>query len=446
MTIHNQPVRTAAEDQLLASLEARVAQDALSGPLAARLGEVREAALAAFRENGLPHRRVEEWKYTDLRALLREAHAPVTQISDAAAAEGHLRAVTFPGARRILFVNGVLDRQHSDLVGLEPGLSVMPLGSAIAKGHGAVEKLGTLAPQRNDGALALNTAFLGEGVVIHVADGAKIARPLHIAHVFTLDDAAAAYSRSLLDVGVGAGVTLIESFQGRDGVSYQANAAIEVFAGDESHVDYVRLQEEGDKALHLGTFMAEIGRDVRFHTFGLTSGAQAARLSVYGRFSGTHSQVGLRGVTLLKGRQHADVTLLLDHAVAHCESRELFKTVLADESHGVFQGKIVVRPDAQKTDGRMMSQALLLGETAEMDNKPELEIFADDVQCGHGATAGDLDEDLLFYLKARGIPAKEAEAMLIQAFVGEALEFVENDDLRDSLIARAEAWLKKRAA
>ncbi|OYW34687.1 MAG: hypothetical protein B7Z45_07360 [Azorhizobium sp. 12-66-6] len=131
--------------------------------------------------------------------------------------------------------------------------------------------------------------------------------------------------------------------------------------------------------------------------------------------------------------------------MAQCESRELFKTVLADESHGVFQGKIVVRPDAQKTDGRMMSQALLLGETAEMDNKPELEIFADDVQCGHGATAGDLDEDLLFYLKARGIPAKEAEAMLIQAFVGEALEFVENDDLRDALIARAEAWLKTRA-
>ncbi|OYX75602.1 MAG: Fe-S cluster assembly protein SufD [Rhizobiales bacterium 32-66-11] len=445
MTIHNQPVRTAAEDQLRATLDARVAQDALPGPLAARIGEVREAALAAFRENGLPHRRVEEWKYTDLRALMRDAFAPVTEISDGTAAEGHLRAVTFPGARRIVFVNGVLARQHSDLVGLEPGLSVMPLASAIAKGHGAVEKLGTLAPQRYDGALALNTAFLGEGLVIHVADGAKIARPLHIAHVFTLDDAAATYSRSLVDVGVGASLTLVESFQGRDGVAYQQNDAIEVFAGDDSHVDYIRLQEEGDTAIHLGTFMADIGRDAKFHTFGLTSGAQTARLSVYGRFSGTGSQAGLRGVTLLKGRQHADVTLLLDHAVAQCESRELFKTVLADESHGVFQGKIVVRPDAQKTDGRMMSQALLLGETAEMDNKPELEIFADDVQCGHGATAGDLDEDLLFYLKARGIPAKEAEAMLIQAFVGEALEFVENDDLRDALIARAEAWLKKRA-
>ncbi len=132
-------------------------------------------------------------------------------------------------------------------------------------------------------------------------------------------------------------------------------------------------------------------------------------------------------------------------AVPHCESRELFKTVLADESHGVFQGKIVVRPDAQKTDGRMMSRALLLGETAEMDNKPELEIFADDVQCGHGATAGDLDEDLLFYLKARGIPQKQAEALLVQAFVGEAIEFVENEALRELIIARAETWLAKRA-
>lgn len=445
MNVQNQPSRTAAEQALLALLEQRVADDAVEGPLSARIDELRRAALAAFAAHGLPHRRVEEWKYTDLRVLMRTAAPPAGPLDAAADAEGNFRAVSFPEARRILFVNGQLCRAHSDLAALEPGLTVVPLASALSGGHGAVEKFGTLAPQRYDGVLALNTAYLGEGLVIQVADGAKITRPLHIAHVFTDSDIAATFTRRVVEVGAGAEVTLVESFQGRDGVAYQTNDALELFVGDESHVDYVRLQEESEAALHFATVMLEIGRNAKFHSFGLTTGASASRVSLYGRFAGTHSHAGIRGATLLKDRQHADVTLLLDHAVAHCESRELFKSVLADEAHGVFQGKIVVRPDAQKTDGRMMSQALLLGEHAEMDNKPELEIFADDVQCGHGATAGDLDEDLLFYLMARGIPPKEAEALLIQAFVGEALEFVENDGLREALIARAEGWLKKRA-
>jgi Fe-S cluster assembly protein SufD len=154
--------------------------------------------------------------------------------------------------------------------------------------------------------------------------------------------------------------------------------------------------------------------------------------------------VRVSGANLLNGRQHVDSTLVIDHAARGCESREVFKSVLDGESRGVFQGKIVVRPDAQKTDGRMMTQALLLSDNAEADNKPELEIFADDVQCGHGATAGRLDEDLLFYLMARGIPAKEAEALLIQAFVGEAVDGVEHEGLREVLTGRVEAWLKGR--
>ncbi len=443
MNVQTQPVRTAAEQALLVLMQERVADATLQGPLAARLDELRRAALASFATHGLPHRRVEEWKYTDLRAMMRTFAPPAKPLG--LDVDGAVQPVAFPGTRRILFIDGQLNAEGSDLADLEPGISVVALASALTDGRGTVERLGTLAPQRYDAVLALNTAYFGEGVVIHVADGAKIERPLHIAHVFTGTDAGSTFTRHLVDVGAGATVTLVESFQGREGVAYQINDALEVFAGDESHVDYVRLQEDSLAALHFATVMVEIGRDTKFHSFGLTTGAAASRVSLYGRFAGVNSHAGIRGVTLLKGRQHADVTLVLDHAVAHCESRELFKTVLADETRGVFQGKIVVRPDAQKTNGRMMSQALLLGEAAEMDNKPELEIFADDVQCGHGATAGDLDEDLLFYLQARGIPPKEAEALLIQAFVGEALEFVENDDLREALIARAENWLKTRA-
>ncbi len=441
MNVVTPQIRTAAEQGLAAAVEQRLA----AVPLDGRAGELRRAAAAAFAAHGLPHRRVEEWKYTDLRAILRDAPPLAGPVDAAAEAEATFRAVSVPGARRILFVNGTLAPGASALTGLEAGLSVVTLGEALAANHGAAERIGVLAPQTYDGPLALNTAFLGEGLVVHVAAGAKISAPLHIAHVVTEDAPTASYGRLVVVVEDGAELTLVESFQGRDGVAYQTNSALELFVGDEAHVDYVRTQEEGDAALHLGTVMLEIGRDAQFHSFGLTTGAQASRVSLYGKFAGTGAHAGLRGATLLTKRQHADITLLLDHAVAHCESRELFKTVLADESRGVFQGKIVVRPDAQKTDGRMMSRALLLGEACEMDNKPELEIFADDVQCGHGATAGELDEDLLFYLKARGIPQKEAEALLVQAFVGEAIEFVENDALRDLLIARAETWLKKRA-
>ncbi|MDE1569489.1 Fe-S cluster assembly protein SufD [Aquabacter sp. P-9] len=445
MNIQNQPPRTAAEEALKGFLDARLVSDPVEGPLGARISELRRSGADAFARFGLPHRRVEEWKYTDLRALLRTAPTPAGALSDADAAEGSFRALSIPGARRILFVNGVLSRAHSDLHGLEAGLSVLPLASALAGGRGAVERLGMLAPERYDGPYALNTAYLGEGLVIHVAEGAKIERPLHVAHIFTGDEPATLFSRRLVDVADGAKLTLVESFQGLDGRAYVTNDAIELFVGDHTHVDYVRVQEEGDAALHLGTFLTHLGKDAKFHSFALTSGAAASRLSVYGRFAGAHTEGALRGATLARGRQHADITLLLDHVVPHCESRELFKTVLADEAKGVFQGKIIVHREAQKTDGRMMSQSLLLGEAAEMDNKPELEIFADDVQCGHGATAGAINEDLLFYLMARGIPAKEAEALLIQAFVGEAIEFVEHDELREALMTRAVTWLKKRA-
>jgi Fe-S cluster assembly protein SufD len=162
------------------------------------------------------------------------------------------------------------------------------------------------------------------------------------------------------------------------------------------------------------------------------------------RFDGEGTVAGIRGASLLKGGQHADTTLVADHIALDCQSRELFKTVLDDEAHGVFQGRIIVRPHAQKTDAKMMTQALLLSERAESDNKPELEIFADDVQCGHGATAGALDDELKFYLMARGIPAAEAEALLIQAFVGEAIEGIEHAGLREALMESIANWLRER--
>jgi Fe-S cluster assembly protein SufD len=178
--------------------------------------------------------------------------------------------------------------------------------------------------------------------------------------------------------------------------------------------------------------------------FNMTSGGAVSRFQGFIKFAGEGSELSVNGVNLLKGKQHGDTTLVVDHAVPHCTSRENFRAVIDDRGHSVFQGRIIVRPDAQKTDGKMMTRALLLSDEAEADNKPELEIFADDVTCGHGATAGALDDSLLFYLRARGLPEKEAQALLIQAFVGEAIEEIGDDALRELAMATAERWLEAR--
>jgi Fe-S cluster assembly protein SufD len=246
----------------------------------------------------------------------------------------------------------------------------------------------------------------------------------------------------------GARVMLVESHEGAQDLGareYQVNTALELSVADRAHVDHIKITAEGDRALHLSSLMASIGAHARFNTFAFTTGGAVVRNQLFLRFAGECTVANIRGATLLRGRQHADVTLVADHAVANCQSREVFKTVLDDESRGVFQGKIIVRPHAQKTDAKMASHALLLSDDAEADNKPELEIFADDVQCGHGATAGALDDDLLFYLRARGIPMKEAEALLIQAFIGDAVEGIEHAGLREALMEHAGRWLAARS-
>jgi Fe-S cluster assembly protein SufD len=241
-------------------------------------------------------------------------------------------------------------------------------------------------------------------------------------------------------------VTVVESHEGPDKLDYQINTALDLVVGRGAKVDHVKVTCEGDAALHVSTLNATVSEAAELRDFTFTLGGAVVRNQLFVACQGKGAQLSLAGVNLLRRRQHADTTLLLDHAIGGSSSRELFKSVLDDESHGVFQGKIIVRPDAQKTDARMMTRALLLSPTAEADNKPELEIFADDVQCGHGATAGALDESLKFYLMARGIPEREAEALLIQSFVGEAIEMISHEGVRADLMFAAVRWLGARAA
>jgi Fe-S cluster assembly protein SufD len=409
------------------------------------LASLREAAFGRFEAMGLPHRRIEEWKYTDLRTLMHEAK-PLALAPGAAAlarARDAGRIAAGIDAQRIVIANGVIVPDLSDL-SAEPGLTLRDLFASLADPQlTAAHPLGATLPA-DDIAVALNTAFMSGGVFVRVGKDAGVARPIHLAHIFAGESAAAMFPHSLVVVEPGARLTLIETFEGPAGRDYQVNAALEIHIGDGAEVERIRIVGEGSDALHLSSIGVVLGAGATYNDFTLTTGGAVVRNQSFVRCAGAGSTIGLRGVSMLRGKQHADTTLVLDHAVGGCESREVFRSVLDEKSRNVFQGKIVVRQDAQKTDARMVSNALLLSPDAEADNKPELEIFADDVQCGHGATAGALDENLKFYLMARGIPAPEAETLLIQSFVGEVIDAVAHEAMRDVLAAAAQAWLRAR--
>jgi len=401
-------------------------------------------ALEAYERTGLPHRRIEDWKYTDLRVLIREV-LPLAAAPDAAAlkrAEVVLKAGAIESARRLVLVDGAFAAKLSD-PGAEKGLRIRPLRDALEDDalQAQLFSLDNANPM-----VALNSALLTDGVVIEIADGTVLSRPLHIVHIAAGATASSMFTRSLLRLGNNASAALVESYIAGDGAKgYQAHDSLVIAIGDSSRLDHVRFVEDAADAVNISSAVVTLGAHAHFNTFGLTSGASVSRYQATIAFAGEGSKVETNGVNLLKSRQHADTTLLMDHAVPNCASREVFRAVLDDSAHSVFQGRIIVRPDAQKTDAKMMTRALLLSDDAEADNKPELEIFADDVTCGHGATSGALDESLLFYLRARGLPEKDAQALLIQAFVGEAIESIASDALRDIATARAERWLEARS-
>jgi Fe-S cluster assembly protein SufD len=239
----------------------------------------------------------------------------------------------------------------------------------------------------------------------------------------------------------GASLDLIESYASLGATELQRNAVTEVEVGNKARLNHIKIQRESEASFHLVSWLVKLDTDANYKAFQFSTGAVLSRSQIYAAFAGEGSSLDVSGALLMRNHQHCDTTLLVEHRVPRCVSRELFKAVLDNEARGVFQGKIIVSPGAQKTDGKQMAQALLLSETAEFDSKPELEIFADDVVCGHGSTSGQIDEDLLFYLESRGLPEAQARALLIQAFVGEAVDRIEHEGLREALSKASADWL-----
>ena len=428
MNVDVRQVRTEAE-QALATATAGFAGEA------GWVDRARAEALDAFRAAGLPHRRIEQWKYTDLRAALKTAY-PVAAPGKAGTAPADPLADA--GFATLTFVDGALVGEVPEV----DGVSIATLADALHADVGSDRDVLSLVPARGSNpVMDLNTAHMNSGCVVHVAPGAIVETPIHIRSLVTRGDPAGYVSRVGVIVGEGAQATILESFGGAG--AYQRNSAIQIAIGDGAKLHHVRIEDEADEAVHLSNIVVEIGGEADYQEFGLGLGGALVRTDLSIKFDGEGSNADVDSVFLKTGRQHHDTTMYVDHAVPNCTSRELFKSVLGGQSHGVFQGKILVRPDAQKTDGAMSANAIMLSDTAEMDAKPELEIFADDVVCGHGATCGQLDDDLMFFLRARGIPERDAKALLILAFIGEALEDVDNETVHDHLLELTRTWIEK---
>lgn len=412
----------------------------------------RKAAIGRFSAVGLPHRRVEEWKYTDLRAALKEAlpadvEADLSAADLASALGPHLAALP---AVTVVFVNGRFsealsrfDASRGSTYHFDPTSTGFDATSSdwswlknrLADGGGA----------KSEAVVALNTALARDGAMLRVEAGKTITTPFHFVFVSNSAKPAAEFTRNFFSIGAGAVATLIESHVAVGQAARQTNSVAEIAVHEGARLAHIKTVS-GSANAHVATALVDIAGEAAYAGFQFTAETAFVRNQSFVTFKGEDAKLDLSGVFLTRGREHVDTTLVVDHAVPHCESRELFRGVLDDQSRGIFQGKIIVRPDAQKTDGKQMAQALMLSPDAEFDSKPELEIYADDVVCGHGATCMELDEGLLFYFRSRGIPKDEARALLIASFAAEAIDKVEHEGIRSALMAMAEAWLKSAKA
>jgi Fe-S cluster assembly protein SufD len=433
--------KTKAEQALSQSFEAVASK--LPGSRA--IAEARKAAIGAFAALGLPHRRIEEWKYTDLRSALKAALPPAVSEDGKATAQdidSALEGLAALDGYRLVFLNGV-HRPDLSTMGELKGLKFTTLAAALAKpadraGEGLIRE----SAPGHEAVIALNTAFMTDGAVIHIAKGAKLDKPLLLVFARSGTEGRLVTTRNIVKVDAGARATIVEAYVTIDTAAPgQANALSEIALSDGAHLDHIKLTLAGEAGSHIATWMAALGRQSTYRAFQLTVATGLARNNIFATFKGERAKLDISGCFLGRGAEHIDTTLVVDHAVPAGESRELFKGVLTDRAHGVFQGKVIVRPNAQKTDGKQMAQVLMLSEDAEFDSKPELEIHADDVVCGHGSTSAEIDPDMLFYLMSRGIALPEARALLIESFVGEAIDKIEDEGVREALAAIAKQRL-----
>ena len=409
------------------------------------LAAIREQSLARFAELGFPSRRGEAWRYIDLTALAEHPMPPQRRVAPPAGARALLAGLG-EAAHRLVLLDGRFLPELSRLGGLPRGVQLYSTAAAIAERPDLLRRLIEAAPSPERPFALLDAAFFTDGFVLELAAGAMIEEPIEVVHLASGDGGASLHTKSFAVLGERSRAGLCEIFCGEG--EYWRNDVLEISLGAGAALDRAVLVEEGERAIHLGDSVARLDKGSRLASFVLLAGGRTVREEATLLCEGEGTRTALHGAALLAGREEGNIVTTVDHLAPGGETRELVKIVGADRAHGAFQGRITVRRGAQKVDAQQTSRNLIVGRRAVIDTKPELEILADDVKCSHGAAVGDLDEEALFYLAARGLSQAQARRILIEGFLREALEHVAAPGLRrrlDNALARRLARLEVAA-
>jgi Fe-S cluster assembly protein SufD len=407
---------------------------ALPGDKLPWLARIRSAALDAFAQNGMPTRRDEEWKYTSVAAFEKHGFLAMPNTRHAASEAAALLArfaLDKNAGHLLVFHNGRYAPALSPPGRLPQGATLMSLAQALAAAPDALEPW--LASEESPPAFdALNSAFMADGAYLHLTPGTVLEAPVHLLFIST-GSGGASYLRNVIVAEAGAQASVVEHYAGADGALYFTNAVTRIFAAQNASIEHHKLQQEAADAFYVAGIHAVQQRDSRLASHSFTLGAALSRNDITTVFDASGCEATLNGLYLVGGQQHVDNHTLIDHRQPKGTSRENYRGVMDGQSHAVFNGKVIVHPGAQKTNAHQANHNLLLSKDAEIDTKPQLEIYADDVKCNHGATIGQLDETQLFYLRSRGVGEALARKLLVHAFAHDVIEPIRVAALRSRL-------------
>jgi Fe-S cluster assembly protein SufD len=410
-------------------------EDSLNGGNSHQMHQIREEALENFKELPLPTLKDEEWRYTNISPLLKynfTLPSEDLEISDELVNKFSFNEMD---SNLLIFVNGKFSEENSKLLNLPEGAIAGSISDAMKNNPEIIEKhFSKYASYSNQIFTALSTAYTKDGAFVYVPDGKIIENPIHIIFITTAsEEKIIIQPRNLFVASKNSQVTIIEHFVSENNNIYFTNAVTEIVAGDNATVDHYKLQEESKNAFHIARVEIDQERSSNFTSHSISTGGALTRNDINARFNGENSECTLNGLFLLEDKQLFDAHTLIDHAIPLCNSHEHYKGILDDSSRGVFNGKVLVRQDAQKTNAFQQNNNILLSNNALVNTKPQLEIFADDVKCSHGATIGQLDEDARFYLKSRGIGEEAANSILIHAFASDVIKSMKIESVRNYL-------------
>ncbi|MFN2637341.1 MAG: Fe-S cluster assembly protein SufD [Gemmatimonadaceae bacterium] len=406
---------------------------------------LRQQGMARFEALGYPTTKNEDWHFTSVAPISEKVFRRAMVSAKGVSSEGSTAGIVAPADLKpfnfgqqqwhtLVFVNGEFSEDLSSYAGLGNGIRVSSLSRAIRSNIGRPQRhLAKIAVFDNHAFTALNTAFIRDGAFVELQANTVVDEPIHLVFVSQGYGRAVAHPRNLIVAAPNSRAAIVESYVSISDNVYFTNAVTEISVGDGAHIDHYKIQRESEKSFHVGTVQVRQARDSQFHSFSFAVGGQLARTNIYTSLDGDGATCTLNGLYLTDGTQHIDNQTSIEHIAPNCPSHEVYKGVLDGRSHGVFNGKVYVHPEAQKTDGKQSNNNLLLSPSARVDTKPQLEIFADDVKCTHGATVGRLDEMAMFYLNSRGIGPETARTLLTYAFAADVLETIELQPLRKGL-------------